>query len=281
MLLITPIEVMQIAFGNDIELDSSTIRPSKIDIAQEHFLRSKIGDTLFDNFANGQNPDFVDLYLKPPLAYYVKYGLLDELAVVVDRSGVIVMLGNNTKLQSNTESKADKNTTATDTQSQSTNSSTQGESQKTANDTTTLSQKAYHDDVDEETSNRTETVLPATGSTSTTTIATERSLFISKNLEANDKKIVDATDSTTSSTSQNSDSNSEIQKQSSQTDLGNSTRNDTSESSQFRPASPIQIQALKSRALTDANILMRKALRYIESNSDLFPDFARQQHTVF
>ncbi|MFI3294873.1 MAG: hypothetical protein R3Y19_02530, partial [Rikenellaceae bacterium] len=108
--LITPQQVIDIAFSPDSFSSSELIRESKIIIAQEHFLRPKLGDSLYDALDGGEYDQFIEDYLQPPLAYYVRYGLLDELSIMVDPNGVIQRVGGET---SNSTTKGSQNTKTT------------------------------------------------------------------------------------------------------------------------------------------------------------------------
>lgn len=87
MLLITPNEVIEIAFADAKTLKPEMIRPSKIDIAQERFLRPVLGN-LYDSLIDGNHTLFIDEYIKPPLAYFVRHAVISDLAMSVDGSGV-------------------------------------------------------------------------------------------------------------------------------------------------------------------------------------------------
>lgn len=88
--MITPSEVVEYAFTPREQISPQVILPMKIDIACEHFIRPKFGDELYDKFKEGQYAPFVEEYLKPAIAYYVRYALIDELSIQMSDKGAVL-----------------------------------------------------------------------------------------------------------------------------------------------------------------------------------------------
>lgn len=90
MLLITPSEVLEYAFSTKELISAASIRTSKIDVAQERFIRPKFGDELFEKFMDGEYTIFVDNFVKPALAHYIRYGVVDELSIQLGDNGAVL-----------------------------------------------------------------------------------------------------------------------------------------------------------------------------------------------
>lgn len=90
MLLITPVEVVEHAFMPRENISPQVIRPAKIDIAADHFVRPRFGDELYDKFIEGEYSPFVEEFIKPALAHYVRYGVVDELSIQMSDSGAVL-----------------------------------------------------------------------------------------------------------------------------------------------------------------------------------------------
>lgn len=89
-LLITATEVISLAF-QDKNFMAAKIKDVFIEAAQENYLRSWLGDALYEDLIKGvpagDNKTLVDTYLKKPLAFYVKYLALPEFMVNVNNTG--------------------------------------------------------------------------------------------------------------------------------------------------------------------------------------------------
>lgn len=70
-LLITPAEVLALAFPSAEYLREDTILPSKIETAQLRFLQPVFGP-LYDRLGESRYGEFTDRYVKPALACYVR-----------------------------------------------------------------------------------------------------------------------------------------------------------------------------------------------------------------
>lgn len=71
-------------------ISPQVIRPAKIDIAADHFVRPRFGDELYDKFIEGEYSPFVEEFIKPALAHYVRYGVVDELSIQMSDSGAVL-----------------------------------------------------------------------------------------------------------------------------------------------------------------------------------------------
>lgn len=88
-LLITPDEVLDIAFSVRPDDRPGRIDETRILIAQERFLRP-VFRHLYPALEREALNGFVDRYIKPPLAFFVRYLLIDEMAVRLTDQGVFV-----------------------------------------------------------------------------------------------------------------------------------------------------------------------------------------------
>ena len=77
-LLITPAEVLETAFPATEQFRDDLIRPTMIEVAQLQYLQPVFG-ALFDALEEERYSDFVSTYIKPPLAYYIRCMVIDEL----------------------------------------------------------------------------------------------------------------------------------------------------------------------------------------------------------
>lgn len=89
--LITAQQVIELAFSAVDQITPSAIKETKIDAAQETFLRPALGD-LYAAMLDGRYPDFVKDYICPALAYYVRYAVIPDLALKLNNSGAQVMI---------------------------------------------------------------------------------------------------------------------------------------------------------------------------------------------
>lgn len=86
-LLITPAEVLETAFPATEQFRDDLIRPTMIEVAQLQYLQPVFG-TLFDALEEERYSDFVSTYIKPPLAYYIRCMVIDELTASVGTLGI-------------------------------------------------------------------------------------------------------------------------------------------------------------------------------------------------
>lgn len=85
--LMTPAEVAGLAFGDNPGFDAALIGKSAIVAAQEKFIKPALG-MLFEALCGRKYGEFLEGYVKPALAVYVKLLLLPGLAVKVGNCGL-------------------------------------------------------------------------------------------------------------------------------------------------------------------------------------------------
>lgn len=370
MLLITPAEVVELAFTPREIISHSSVRHLKIDVAQEHFIRPRFGDALFEKFKEGEHSAFVDGFIKPALAHFVRYGLVDELSIQMSDTGAVIFHREVTQAErsSNSSTNLTEQLTAqmrdnSTVQSRTTtNSQTEKQSElqskvddqknltditelqrdvtATASSTTQNKDLIKNDQLTQTQRNDTTSLERSISETTTseqTTVGTDATLpqsnVINKNLtqvlQANDstdeanesitvsnvqQTVTDNGDISKTSTLTGSDTNKMTQTQDqTQTHSAVITKNDSAkdqttqdgtklvedssngtedkdtkrtsqraledqaeqntERMSYRPSSDLQRRLIRSRALADANILMAKAVRYVERNIELFPEY--------
>lgn len=84
----TPAEVAASAFPGSLDPEGSFIPLSSIVAAQQKFLKPALNG-LYDRIAQGAYGELSEEYVKPALAYYVRYLLLPTISVQVGTTGVI------------------------------------------------------------------------------------------------------------------------------------------------------------------------------------------------
>ncbi|MEG1665241.1 MAG: hypothetical protein RR066_08295 [Mucinivorans sp.] len=299
MLLITPQEVIAMAFTPREKISPTTINPIKIDLTQEHFLLPRLGSRLFGKLSSTLAPDhFTQEYLKPALAFYVRYAIMGDMVATVDDHGVMLFSSNRQSEESAgktaqkgsqqqsstaTASSSDKTTqTKAATQEQTTSGSSTNHA--TDNKTTTTTNKS-DGSVD---GSLIESMGSGSGSLSRTT--TDHKI-ISETLTSAIESVSSGNDSAQNSTSTQDKSTMGSDKvvadNRTNTQNGSTTnealrqQNAQSELQSLRVASMAEIQTLRSRALYDANILMHKAIRYLESNTVLYPEYQKPELFYF
>ena len=87
-LIIHADEVVDAAFAENDQIDRRAISDYRIESAQLKFLRPVLGD-MYRAVENGVYPDFTSKFIKPALAWYVKYAVLPELAVKTGNTGIM------------------------------------------------------------------------------------------------------------------------------------------------------------------------------------------------
>ena len=94
--LITPAEVVALAFDAGSGLGPEDIPEGMILSAQEKFIRPVLNE-LYPRLEAGDLPDFLETFIKPALAYYVRLLLLPVMAVSTDKMGLVVLNGTSLK----------------------------------------------------------------------------------------------------------------------------------------------------------------------------------------
>ena len=86
-LLITAAEVLETAFPSNEYVPEGMIVPAGIDTAQLGFLRPVFGK-LYDKLGEEPYAAFCRTYIKPALAYYIRYLMVDEQCAAIGAAGI-------------------------------------------------------------------------------------------------------------------------------------------------------------------------------------------------
>lgn len=84
--MITPEQVLELAFAANEKITPVSIKQTKIDAAQEKYIRPVLG-RLYDALLDGKYPELLDGYIRPALAYYVRYSVIPDLALKLNDKG--------------------------------------------------------------------------------------------------------------------------------------------------------------------------------------------------
>lgn len=85
-LLVTPEQVIDLAFATNEKITPGSIKETKIDAAQEKYIRPVLG-RLYETLLAGKYPELLGEYIKPALAYYVRYSVIPDLALKLNDKG--------------------------------------------------------------------------------------------------------------------------------------------------------------------------------------------------
>jgi uncharacterized membrane protein YidH (DUF202 family) len=86
-MLITQEDVIDLAFNRDIE--ATRIKDADINVAEWKYIRPALTDSLYSNIINNvANYTTLLAFVKPALAYYVKYVAFEELAFELSDRGI-------------------------------------------------------------------------------------------------------------------------------------------------------------------------------------------------
>lgn len=86
--LITPKEVIEIAFPENSNINEESISYMNIHIAERKHLIAAFGNELYDALYENRYAQFVQKFIKPALAYYVKCEIMPALAISMSNSGI-------------------------------------------------------------------------------------------------------------------------------------------------------------------------------------------------
>lgn len=309
MLFITQREVVDLAFSPLDGLTPTGIRLSKIAVAQERFIRPPLGENFYDQLNDAVYVDFLKQYIKPALAHYVRYELISELALRVGDDGVVQL--NSTSIDGerllNRSENANRNDETTDSSNTTIKDSETGNQSSLTNDLheitkkiTVLDSSVEHRDDNKDVQRSSEMTgttedrnqFDGANTSQTVTLITGKDKETTQMQEGTsttvDIKITDnVTTNDTTSDNRQGDSNITTDKTLDRTSKLTGTRsvvgltqrevedsdNRTEKHVQRRGATTAQCRMLAHRALSDANVLMRCAVRYVESHPELFPDY--------
>jgi len=87
-LLVTPDEVVELAFSPHDQIDPAIITDTRIETAQLKFLKPTL-KKLYPILCEGLYDDFCREYIKPVAAYFVKYHIFLHLSVRIGNDGII------------------------------------------------------------------------------------------------------------------------------------------------------------------------------------------------
>jgi hypothetical protein len=87
-MLITPNEVVELAFSPHDQIDPALLTDTRIEAAQLKFLRPALKN-LYTALTEGAYDDFCRKFIKPALAYFVKYHIFLCLSVRIGSDGII------------------------------------------------------------------------------------------------------------------------------------------------------------------------------------------------
>lgn len=251
MLLITPSEVINYAFTPRETINPNSIRALKIDIAQEHFIRARLGQELYDQLLENKHTELTEHYIKPALAQFVRYGVIGELAIEVSDRGALVYSSSSGRVDGQQNKAQD--TIAQNEQSKESNSTTSSDTKNTVVETT----NEVKDTSDER--------VTSNGSNPDYTDVDNHRIQSQGDISLN------ANSTTTAATTAIGDekhASTDSQKQ-----TNSAQENTVRHDEQLRAASPAELRVLAQRALSDGNILLAKAIRHIERNLDLYPSY--------
>ena len=86
--LITPAEVIEIAFAANDQIDRSVITENRIEAAQLKFLAPRLRK-MYDALTEGKYDSFNLTYIKPALAHFVRYAVFLNLSVHIGNKGTV------------------------------------------------------------------------------------------------------------------------------------------------------------------------------------------------
>ena len=260
MLIITPDEVLAYAFSPREKITPGSIRRAKIDVAQEHFIRPVVGQRMFECFTAGKFAPFVNEYIKPALAHYVRYGVIAEFLIRMGDDGAVLYQGGELDTGFSKETTGQDSSVRGQAVSEEQTVSKTSESESSGGETASVT-------VDSDENRRTSVAKTSTDSSSDeeTTVTTDGD---------------ESRTTTVSKTSSGESSDRTVSEKSGQTDVTDNKSSSLSVSErsgrsnrEFRPATDAQRNLIMRRSLADADVLLAKAVRYMVRHADLFPGF--------
>lgn len=242
--LISPQEVIDIAFPANPRIRPATISHSKIIVAQERFIRPALGK-IYQKLPQASFAAFVEEYIKPSLAFFVKFSVIDEIAIAISDDGVHLNAyeekGYETQqnLSKNSESKSTKNNSGSQTKSSTVTGKNSGVETATADlEKNTNSSKTDNSEVTKEeafissgkTEKKTSDTLEQKGNTQTLTDRETRSVgtnseTLSATVTKNDSSTKTDTGIDTTTVTKNDNSNTFTVQKNTGSDNGSETSN--------------------------------------------------------
>ncbi len=93
--LITPAQVVGLAFRAPDFITADAIPEATILAAEQKFIKPVLGARLYEKLCAGDHPTLLEEYIAPPLAIYVKMLMMPSLAVQVGAAGVVEVTSKN------------------------------------------------------------------------------------------------------------------------------------------------------------------------------------------
>lgn len=311
MQLITPEEVLGLAFSADDAIDPAHVRAARIEAAQLRYIRPAFGAEMYRKMILEQYGSFVSGYIKPALAHYVRYEMIGELAVRASDRGV-VRPASEERLQTtaSTQSGEQKRTDTTKQESsrlQSSEKSTSGTTGRTTTGQSTVKRVSEETSLAEGSDQRTITVTDSEKTTMQSSVTDQTDTSIAMTLT--EKKETDQTNGTKETLDTTSHKQEET-KQGTRTDTTSDTQEvngtetgtaktdleqtdtamktaavsttsqnensgtGTTTRTSLGAATPEEWQLLSRQALRDARTFLRYAVEYVEAHRELFPEYA-------
>lgn len=283
MLLITPSEVVNYAFTPREEISPQVIKAAKIDVVSDHFVRPRFGDNLFERFEAGDHESFVDSFLKPALAHYVRYAIIDELSIHMSDNGAVIFENEGLQSKHSKQSSLQK-------VDDSTSSVSDMMVSRVDDDTTTgvekeslreVAKESRETSTIDETDQTTVEKLTKEAASTVMTITEESNTVVDQNLNSTLMSTVSDTETLSveqqqsvhkiGSENRTTESLKELAEKSDST--SQSDGETSTERCKSRPATDFERRVVRARALSDANILLAKAVRHVERNLDMFPEY--------
>lgn len=310
MQLITPEEILSLAFSPDDRIDPAHIRAARIEAAQLRYIRPAFGSAMYRKMILEQYGSFVSGYIKPALAHFVRYELIGELAVRASDRGLVRP----------SSSESTQTTSATRNDQQDRKETLQQESIRNRTDDKTTSESSESQTTDQSTTKQTttnESLRSGSDQRTTTLIDTDKTTVQSNSSQQADtsiattvseKKETRQTNGTKETTDELTQSV-ETSEQGSRTDTVSGTRkvlgeesgsvkteteqedlttknatltskttsenNGTGTTSEFSlsAATAEEWQLLSRQALRDARTFLRYAVEHVETNRAQFPEY--------
>ena len=95
--ILTPSEVIALAFGDGEYVAAEAISPLDIDAATERWVRPVVGEGLLQAIGKGKYSELSEGYLKPAIALYTRYIVQPRLNAATSQLGLTVPTGSHRK----------------------------------------------------------------------------------------------------------------------------------------------------------------------------------------
>ena len=310
MQLITPEEVLGLAFSPDDAIDVSHIRVYRIEAAQLRYIRPVFGDKMYQQMILERHADFVFTYIRPALAHYIRYEMIGELAVRASDRGVVrASSEESTQTTSATKNEQQDRTdterrelsgtqvvekTSSGTTERVTTTQSNGEQTSDGSEITeTTTQRTINEtdsdrvSTDTDTTEQVDEALAATvgssstveqtsGSVKTTDETTESEEVTTQAVKTDTSTVSETVNGTESGSETTNSEQSDVTTVDTTVELSASTENSgtgTTSQQTAKAASAYEWMLMARQALRDARLFLRVAVEYVEAHPDEFPDY--------